>query len=338
MPVSQILKVCTVGVGTVLIWDFCVVVLWGFEQVVQGPLCFSLISPDPLFQDRFSIAFGGLVCTALGALSIVAAAVLWYRARPPARGYSVEAMAMSANDGEAAPLRRAPAAASPAGAAPPPRDLDPLDHLCDPTAVAWAMATLNAADFAREAPLVIGEKPLEQDFVQGPLLGKGTFGEVAFEPRDVLDRPYTAGGGRLPPPPPRAQKREREANRRSHTLTEPTTKALCQPPPPPPTPLLPFQCLRLTATIVLRRLRCREELSLKIFFGLDHRGTLGGGGVPANPPSPPFQIPPLPPLLIHPCLSPMIHNPNRHQARTHNKTTMLPTEQSVVGCWRQLWP
>ena len=62
-----------------------------------------------------------------------------------------------------------------------------------------------------------------------------------------------------------------------------------------------FQCLRLTAKTLLRRLRCQEDLRFKNFrpaFGGDHRGTLGGGGVPAKPPSPPFRPPPPPPLLI----------------------------------------
>ena len=61
-------------------------------------------------------------------------------------------------------------------------------------------------------------------------------------------------------------------------------------PPIDPPPLLPFQCLRLTAKIVLRRLRCQEDLSFTI-FSPPSAGTIGGpkeeGGVPANPP-PPF--------------------------------------------------
>ena len=83
--------------------------------------------------------------------------------------------------------------------------------------------------------------------------------------------------------------------------------------PPPPTSLpleplppslLPFQCLRLTAKILLQRLRCQEDSSFKIFrpaFGGDHRGTLGGGRVRPNPPPLPlpFRLPP--PLLILPC-------------------------------------
>ena len=50
-------------------------------------------------------------------------------------------------------------------------------------------------------------------------------------PSDVLERPYTARGrgGYIDPPPPRTP------------------------------PLLPFQCLRLTTKIVLRRLRCQED-------------------------------------------------------------------------------
>ena len=79
---------------------------------------------------------------------------------------------------------------------------------------------------------------------------------------DALQRPYTVGG-----------------------------------PPPPPLPIL-----RLKAKILLRRLRCQEDLSFKN-FGLpsagDHRGSLGGGGSQPIPP-PPFQTPPPPPLLMHP--------------------------------------
>ena len=72
-------------------------------------------------------------------------------------------------------------------------------------------------------------------------------------PSDVFERPYTVRGG--PPPPP------------------------LDPPPP-------FQCLRLTAKILLQR---QEDLSVKIFwpaFGRGHRGTLGGGGSQPNPPAP----------------------------------------------------
>ena len=74
------------------------------------------------------------------------------------------------------------------------------------------------------------------------------------------------------------------------------------PPLDPPPPLLPFQCLRLTAKILLRPLRCQEDLRLKRFgtFGGDHRGTLGGGGSQPNPPPPPPMQTPPSPLVIHP--------------------------------------
>ena len=65
--------------------------------------------------------------------------------------------------------------------------------------------------------------------------------------------------------------------------------------PPIDPPLLPFQCLRLTAKILPRRLRCQEDLSFKIFrpaFGGDHRGTLGGGGGGGGPSQPPLPPPP----------------------------------------------
>ena len=57
--------------------------------------------------------------------------------------------------------------------------------------------------------------------------------DVKGRTTDVLERPYTAaGGGGTPAGSP------------------------C-----PPPPILPFQCLRLTARIFLRRLRCQEDLS-----------------------------------------------------------------------------
>ena len=46
-------------------------------------------------------------------------------------------------------------------------------------------------------------------------------------------------------------------------------------PPWTPPPFLPFQCLRLTAKILLRRLRCQEDLSLTI-LGPPSVGTIGG--------------------------------------------------------------
>ena len=85
-------------------------------------------------------------------------------------------------------------------------------------------------------------------------------------PSDVLERPCTAGGGRVPAP--------------------------LDPPPP----LLPVQCLRLTATILLRRLRCQEDLGCKI-FGPPSAGSTGGPweeGDPSQTPLPPFR-PPSPP-------------------------------------------
>ena len=76
-----------------------------------------------------------------------------------------------------------------------------------------------------------------------PLLGSGLRRCIVPRPpppSDVLERLCTAGGGGGSPPP-----------------------SLCQPPPPfpvpTPPPLLPFQCLRLTAKILLRRLRCQAD-------------------------------------------------------------------------------
>ena len=99
---------------------------------------------------------------------------------------------------------------------------------------------------------------LSKGLTHPPCGGQGQKGLIG----DVLYRPSTAGGG--PPPPP------------------------LEPPFP-----VPFQCLRLTAKILIR---WQEDLRCKIFrpaFGGNHRGTLGGGGVPAKPLPPP---PPLPPL------------------------------------------
>ena len=70
---------------------------------------------------------------------------------------------------------------------------------------------------------------------------------------------------------------------------------------PPPTP---FQCWRLTAKILLRRVRPQEDLSLKI-FGPPLAGNIGGpkeeGGPSQTPLPPPHPSDPPPPLLIHPC-------------------------------------
>ena len=71
----------------------------------------------------------------------------------------------------------------------------------------------------------------------------------------------------------------------------PPPPSVCLVPPPPldPPPPLPFRCLRLTAKILLRRLRCQEYLRLNI-FGPPSAGTIGGpweeGGPSQTPPSP----------------------------------------------------
>ena len=77
----------------------------------------------------------------------------------------------------------------------------------------------------------------------------------------------------------------------------PLSKALGYPPPWTPPPLLPFQCLRPTAKILLRRLRPQEDLSFKS-FGLPSAGTIGGPreeDAPGQSPlTPPLQTPPPP--------------------------------------------
>ena len=111
--------------------------------------------------------------------------------------------------------------------------------------------------------------------------------------RDVLERPYAAGGGVRPPGPP------------------------------PPLPMFEADSQNFASVPSVPR-----GFTLQILrraFGGDHRGTLGGGGVPANPPPPqpnPMPVtrgymrvlypllypPPPPPLLTHPSSS-------RHSAR-----------------------
>ena len=77
-------------------------------------------------------------------------------------------------------------------------------------------------------------------------------------------------------------------------------------PPSPQTPLLPFQRLRLTAKKLLRRLRHREDLRLNLFCPLSAETIRGPKkmGVPAKPPPPFLQTPPLsfrpPPFLQTP--------------------------------------
>ena len=70
----------------------------------------------------------------------------------------------------------------------------------------------------------------------------------------------------------------------------------------PPCPLLPFQCLRLTAKILLRCLRCQDDLSVKK-FGPPSAGTIGRAweqGCPSQIPLPPtLSIPPSPPSNIY---------------------------------------
>ena len=63
---------------------------------------------------------------------------------------------------------------------------------------------------------------------------------------------------------------------------------------------LPFQCLRLTAKVLLRRLRCQEDLRFKS-FGAPSAGAIGGPWEEGGPS--PFQthFRPPPPFLTHAC-------------------------------------
>ena len=141
-------------------------------------------------------------------------------------------------------------------------------------------------------------------------------------PRDALERPYTVGRVGVPPPGPHL-----------------------------PPPLLPFPCLRLTAKILLRRLRCQEDFKLQNFrpaFGRDHRRGVAAKPPslppPFRPPSPPFNtsLPPLPPILIHPCPPPPTWTPPVppvtlwvNQGSPQTTRPVHPLGGSVMG-WRKL--
>ena len=75
---------------------------------------------------------------------------------------------------------------------------------------------------------------------------------------DVLERPYAAGGGRGTPPHPR-----------------------------PPLPMFEADCENFASAPSVPRGFNIENV--RPAFGGDHRGTLGGWGGPANPPSPPHS-------------------------------------------------
>ena len=91
-----------------------------------------------------------------------------------------------------------------------------------------------------------------------PMQGYGPiFVAKSPSPRNVLERPYTVGGGGVPPP--------------------------WRPP-------LPFQCLRLKAKILLRCLRQQDDFSVK-GFGPPSAGTIGRPseeGGPSQTPLRPF--------------------------------------------------
>ena len=114
---------------------------------------------------------------------------------------------------------------------------------------------------------------------------------------------------------------------------------------PPPLPM--FETDSQKKNVLLRRLRCQEDLSFKIFgpaFGWNHRGTLGGG---VSQPSPP------PPLLIHPCPRPpptiykppsrtalTLYSPHALQPQFPHSTTPQPTNQTTPApdCSHALQP
>ena len=107
-----------------------------------------------------------------------------------------------------------------------------------------------------------GGKDAKKDKGTGCRMGGGMCGAAGWGNgvggRDVLARPCTVGGT-----------------------------------PPLDSPPLPFRCLRLATKIVLRRLRCQEDLSFKM-FGPPSAGAIGrpweeGGSQPHTPPTPPLS-------------------------------------------------
>ena len=122
-------------------------------------------------------------------------------------------------------------------------------------------------------------------------------------PSDVLERPYTAGGGGVPP------------------LTPPSSLPL-DPLPPLPPPLVMFEADSQSFASAPSVPRGFELHIFRPSFGGDLKGTIGGGRVRPNPPPPlcPFRPPPPPPppLLILPC--PLLNSYKRGLRGIQNRT------------------
>ena len=140
-----------------------------------------------------------------------------------------------------------------------------------------------------------------------PFCGSNTLVKVGGRGcSDVLERPCpVGGGGGHHPPPPR---------------------------PPWTPPLLPFQCLRLTAKNLRRRLRCQEDLSLKNFgppsAGTKERPWEEGG--PSQLPLPPLHSPPAPP--------PPLQDPLPSTASLHGRGSQQVQQRGHPSPWRGSFP
>ena len=95
--------------------------------------------------------------------------------------------------------------------------------------------------------------------------------------KDVLEGLTTTG---RPPPPPVMYQNGRTPQEEGDT--------------PSPPPLLPFQCLRLTAKFLLRPLWCQEDSRLKN-FGAPSARTIGAPGRKGGPSQTPLSLPPFRP-------------------------------------------
>ena len=114
--------------------------------------------------------------------------------------------------------------------------------------------------------------------------------------RDVLERSHTVGGGGKVPPPPG--------------------------PPPPPLPMFEADSQNFASAPSVPR--GFELTNFWPAFGGEHRGTLGGGGVPVNPPPPSDPPPPYG----------YIPAPHPHPSTFFRKSSGLPPQRHT--CCRSL--
>ena len=111
----------------------------------------------------------------------------------------------------------------------------------------WTVCGLSASVLGIRGAVAVAPLQMGERLARAGQCGRGR-GQGA---REVVGWPYTVGGA----------------------------------PPPPPQTLLPWKCLRLTANILLRRLRCQEDLRFK-HFGPPSAGTRGGPWEEGTPPPP----------------------------------------------------